>query len=185
MAYVCREFDVSPTRMWGGVVIDPETFPRWLVGAEAIRDVDDSWPAVGSRFHHRVGVGPLTLADNSEVLAIDEGAMLRLRVRARPFIAAVVTFRIVGGERTCVVTMEEEPARRIIGNAVRPVLDPMIHVRNHRSLRRLNTLSSGARWRRSPRARGEPRGPMARASRRVATVNRPPPPSARSAAPSA
>jgi hypothetical protein len=144
MAYVCREFDVSRTRMWG-VVIDPETYPRWLLGAEAIREVDDSWPAVGSRFHHRVGLGPLTLADNSEVLAIDEGAMLRLQVRARPFIAAVVTFHIVGGDGTCVVTMEEEPARRIIGNVVRPVLDPMIHVRNHRSLRRLDELVDGAR----------------------------------------
>jgi hypothetical protein len=36
--------------------------------------------------------------------------------------------------------MEEEPTRRVIGNLVRPVLDPAIHMRNHRSLRRLEAL---------------------------------------------
>ena len=63
--------------------------------------------------------------------------MLRLKVRARPFISAVTTLRVVGDSRRCVVTFEEEPAIRSIGNLVRPVLDPSTHVRNHRSLRRL------------------------------------------------
>src|SRR5215204_5955660 len=116
--------------MWD-VLIDPETYPRWLIGAAAIRDVDDSWPAVGSRFHHRVGFGPLTLPDDSEIIAITDGEMIRLRVRARPFVAAIVTFHLIGADQTTVVTMEEEPALRLIGNAVRPVLDPLIHVRNH------------------------------------------------------
>jgi hypothetical protein len=39
-----------------------------------------------------------------------------------------------------VVSIEEEPALRTIGNIVRPVMDPAIHVRNHRSLRRLAAL---------------------------------------------
>jgi hypothetical protein len=33
--------------------------------------------------------------------------------------------------------MQEEPAARLIGNVVRPIMDPTMHVRNHRSLRRL------------------------------------------------
>jgi len=141
MAYVCREFDASPVAMFK-VLVDPTTYPSWLIGAAEIRDVDDAWPAPGSRFHHRVGVGPLSIPDHTEVLACDDEAMLCLRVRARPLIAAVVTFHVVGdrdGDH-CVVTMEEEPARRVIGNLVRPVLDPTIHVRNHRSLRRLDAL---------------------------------------------
>ena len=139
MAYVCREFDASAADLFR-VVTDPETYPHWLIGTEEIRDVDDSWPAVGSRFRHRVGIGPLALPDHSEVLAIEDGELLRLRVMARPFIAAVVTFRVVGDDGRCVLTMEEEPARRIIGNVVRPILDPVIHLRNHRSLRRLDEL---------------------------------------------
>lgn len=139
MAYVCREFD-APARAMFDVLADPATYPHWLIGAASIRDVDDSWPAPGSRFHHRVGVGPLALPDHTEVLAVEPGYLLQLRVRARPLIAAVVTFHVIGDGGRCVVTMEEEPARRVIGNAVRPVLDPAIHVRNHRSLRRLDVL---------------------------------------------
>jgi hypothetical protein len=84
-----------------------------------------------------VGVGPLVVADSTEVLAIEEGVMLRLHVRARPFISAVVTFRLVGDGNHCAVTVQEEPALRVIGNLVRPVMDPLFHVRNHHSLRRL------------------------------------------------
>ena len=35
-------------------LVTPETYPMWLVGAKHIRAVDDGWPAVGTKFHHRV-----------------------------------------------------------------------------------------------------------------------------------
>lgn len=128
--------------MWA-VLVDPTTYPDWLIGAASIRDVDDSWPAVGSRFHHRVGLGPLSLPDHSEVLAIDPGRLLRLAVRARPFVSAVATFTLVSDVTATVVSLEEEPRARSIGNVVRPIMDPSIHVRNHRSLRRLARLVEG------------------------------------------
>jgi uncharacterized protein YndB with AHSA1/START domain len=136
VSYVCREFDAAPADVFA-VLIDPDSYPDWLVGAKSIRGVDASWPEPGSRFHHRVGVGALTISDCTEILAVEPGSMLQLRVRARPLIAAVVTFRVIGDRERCVVVMEEEPARRAIGNLVRPVMDPLIHVRNHRSLHRL------------------------------------------------
>jgi uncharacterized protein YndB with AHSA1/START domain len=126
----------SPDRVFT-VLVDPDSYPRWLFGAKRVRDVDATWPRPGSRFHHVVGVGPLVVADSTEVLAIEEGVMLRLHVRARPFISAVVTFRVVGDGNHCAVTVQEEPALRVIGNLVRPVMDPLFHVRNHHSLRRL------------------------------------------------
>ena len=58
------------------VLIDPETYPRWLIGATAIRDIDDDWPAPGSKFHHVVGVGPLQIPDDTEVLAIEPGVIV-------------------------------------------------------------------------------------------------------------
>lgn len=136
VAFTSREVAASPTEAFA-VLIDPETYPHWLVGATAIRDVDDTWPQAGSKFHHRVGFGPLQVADDTEVLDIDEGEMLRLKVRARPLISAVATFRVIGSDGHCVITLEEEPAAGTIGNLVRPVMDPATHVRNHRSLRRL------------------------------------------------
>jgi len=139
MAFTSRIIAAPPDAIWG-VLIDPYTYPDWLIGAADIRDLDDTWPAVGSRFHHRVGVGLLSIPDNTEVEAIVAPAMLRLAVRARPLISAVATFRLVGDGSTTVVTVEEEPKLRMIGNIVRPLMDPAVHVRNHRSLQRLERL---------------------------------------------
>ncbi len=136
MAFTSRKLAASRQSVWD-VLIDPTVYPDWLIGAEEVRDVDDTWPAVGSRFHHRVGIGPLTLPDHSEVLAVDHGRLLRLAVKARPFVSAVATFTLVSDDTGTVVLLEEEPNVRSIGNLVRPVMDPSIHVRNHRSLRRL------------------------------------------------
>ncbi len=144
MAFASREIHARPHDVYQ-VLLDPRTYPRWLAGAADIRGVDDDWPRPGSRFHHRVGVGPLTIPDNTEVLAVEPDHLLRLAVRARPFVSAVVTFRLLGEDDRCVVTFEEEPAHRLIGNLVRPVLDPITHVRNHRSLRRLAQLVESPR----------------------------------------
>jgi hypothetical protein len=122
------------------VLIDPHTYPDWLIGAARIRDVDEAWPSVGSRFRHRVGIGWLSIPDHSEVLEIDPGRLLRLEVEARPLIAGVVTFVLVSDATGTAVAIEEEPLLRTIGNVVRPVMDPTIHVRNHRSLRRLERI---------------------------------------------
>ncbi len=144
MAYTGREMAAGPADVFA-VLLDPHTYPDWLVGTSEIRDVDAAWPRLGSRFHHVVGLGPFKVRDFTEVLALEENELLRLKVRARPFIWAVATFRIVGQAGSCVVTLEEEPDVRIIGNLVRPVLDPTTHVRNHRSLKRLADVVTSRR----------------------------------------
>jgi hypothetical protein len=137
MAYTSREVRAEAGAVFE-VLTDPETYPRWLIGARAIRYVDPTWPEPGSKFHHVVGFGPLRIADSTEVLDLDKSALLlRLNVKARPLISAVATFRVIGSGSRSVVTLQEEPALRTIGNLVRPVMDPTTHVRNHRSLRRL------------------------------------------------
>ncbi len=142
MAFTSRKLGASRQRVWD-ILIDPTVYPDWLIGAEEVRDVDDTWPAVGSRFHHRVGIGRLTLPDHSEVLDVDHGRLLRLAVKARPLVSAVVTFTLVSDDTGTVLLLEEEPSVRSIGNLVRPVMDPSIHVRNHRSLRRLAMVLDG------------------------------------------
>lgn len=139
MAYTCREFPVPPAVVWD-LVIDPYTYPEWLIGAADVHEVDDCWPAVGSRFRHRVGIGPLAIPDHSEVLHVEPRRELRLTVRARPLVSAVATFRLVGDRSVSMLSLQEEPAVRTVGNLVRPVMDPSIHLRNHRSLRRLARL---------------------------------------------
>jgi len=93
VAYASREIEASTAEVFA-ILVDPTTYPSWLAGASEIRDIDDDWPSIGSRFHHRVGLRPLTLADNSEVLAVEPNRLLRLAVRVRPLISAVVTFTL-------------------------------------------------------------------------------------------
>lgn len=139
MAYTSRTLAAPRSAVWD-VLIDPHTYPDWLIGAASIRDVDDTWPSPGSRFHHRVGLGWLAIPDHSSVLDIDPGRLLRLEVKARPLVSAVVTFVLVSDATGTVVAVEEEPRLRTIGNVVRPVMDPTIHLRNHRSLHRLDRI---------------------------------------------
>ena len=144
MAFTSRELDAGVAATFS-ILTDPQTYPQWLIGAQRIRDVDASWPQPGSRFHHLVGFGPVQIPDDTEVLAIEQDRMLRLKVRARPFISAKATFRVIGDDRRCVVTLEEEPAVRSVGNLVRIVMDPTMHARNHRSLRRLASVVEARR----------------------------------------
>jgi uncharacterized protein YndB with AHSA1/START domain len=133
-------YAVAPIERVFEVVSDPRTYPDWLVGAQEIRSVDDGWPQAGTRFHHRVGlVGPLTVADSSEVLEVDPPTLLVLEVRARPFGRPRAEFRLAdaGNDRTR-ITLSETPIGALA--PLSPVLDRTIEPRNRASLNALVAL---------------------------------------------
>jgi uncharacterized protein YndB with AHSA1/START domain len=109
--------DQSPDEVFA-VLVDPRTYPDWLVGADAIRSVDPGWPAPGTAFHHVVGVGPFKIADRSEVRVIDPPRRLELEVMARPLIRAHVTFEVrdAEGGGSC-VELREKPEHGLVGLA--------------------------------------------------------------------
>jgi uncharacterized protein YndB with AHSA1/START domain len=121
-------------------IADPRTYPSWLVGAKKIRAVDSAWPAVGTVFDHRVGFGPIVIDDRTTVLEVEPGRLLALRIRATLALHAIVRFELRDDPGGTHIRFEEEPARRILGNLVRPVMDPLTHGRNAASLRRLDRL---------------------------------------------
>lgn len=120
-------------------LLDPWEYPKWLLGASTMRDVDDGWPAVGSNFHHRVGFGPLKVDDRSQVLEIERPRRLVLLVKATPLVQGKVTFTVEPVDGGSLLTLKEEPAIRA-GNLLRPVLDPATHLRNKKSLQQLADL---------------------------------------------
>ena len=89
MISVERIMKTTPQRVWD-VLSDGWLYPLWVVGASRMREVDDSWPAVGSKLHHSVGVWPALLDDNTEVTDCEPLRMLALRARAWPFGEAAV-----------------------------------------------------------------------------------------------
>lgn len=141
MALVRQTIQASTAAVWD-VLIDPTTYPRWLIGAQKIRDVDDSWPEVDSAFHHRVGVWPVLIDDKSIIREVRTQHRLVIEVRATPAVRGVVQFDLEDADegRATVVEMSEEPLHRLVGNVLRPILDPLTHLRNKRSLEKFEQL---------------------------------------------
>jgi carbon monoxide dehydrogenase subunit G len=133
------EVDASPEAVWA-VLADSESFDDWVIGAQAVRAADESWPAVGAKLHHRTGVGPLTVDDETEVEESHPPARLVLLAA----VGVLGTFRITlevrgeSGTRTTVF-MREDP----VGGAAAhvPGADSVIEARNALSLRRLKELA--------------------------------------------
>jgi uncharacterized protein YndB with AHSA1/START domain len=137
MATVHRTIALSVPAVFTALTT-PETHPHWLVGCRDIRSVDPDWPAVGSAFYHRVGLGgPVTVADNTKVLEQVEDTVLSLEVRARPFGRGRATFTLAAGVEpdTTVVELDEVPIGLL--SRTKPLADPLISRRNNRSLSNL------------------------------------------------
>ena len=92
MSITKRVMATTPDRVWS-VLSDGWLYPLWVVGASRIREVEDGWPAVGTRIHHSVGAWPLLIDDYTEVLLCETDRVLELRARAWPTGEASVRIR--------------------------------------------------------------------------------------------
>ena len=128
-------------------LVEPRTFPDWLLGAQHIRATDDAWPAVGSEFHHRVGVGPLTIQDSTRVVSVDAPDELVLEASIGPLGSARIRFSLRGTSPT-EVRFEELPTTGPVRIADRTAAffatRASIWGRNRASLERLKNLIEGA-----------------------------------------
>ena len=140
MATNTRTVHASPEEVWS-VLADGWLYPVWVVGASRMREVDDSWPSVGSRLHHSVGVWPLLIDDNTEVTESTPGVALSLRARAWPVGEASVTIRLrpLGAQTEVVI---EEDAVSGPGVLVpKPLRGVTLRWRNVETLQRLAYLA--------------------------------------------
>lgn len=137
-----RLVDASPAQVWD-VLSDGWLYPVWVVGAARMREVSGNWPAVGAKLHHSVGMWPVMLDDDTEVLDSSVGRRLRLKARAFPAGAAEVEIRLAAeGTRTRVTITEqvvEGPARLVPA----PVESAALKWRNTETLKRLAYVVEG------------------------------------------
>lgn len=140
MATTHNQIDAPPERVFA-VLADPKSYADWVVGSDAIRDADPNWPAVGSRFHHRVGVGPLKVNDHTEVVDVEPPRRIVLHARARPAGTALVTLRLEPRDGGTYVTMRETAGDALSHLAINPLTDRLVHMRNVESLRRLKRIA--------------------------------------------
>jgi len=112
---VKRDTAASRQRVWE-VMADGWTYSQWVVGNSRMRAVSPDWPAVGSTIHHSVGVWPLLLDDQTEVLDSVPQERLVLLAKGRPFGKARITLRLFdldGGG--CRIEMAEIPVGMPMG----------------------------------------------------------------------
>jgi uncharacterized protein YndB with AHSA1/START domain len=138
-----REVAADPETVWQ-VLADGWLYPTWVVGASRMREVDQSWPQVGSRLHHSVGNWPWLLDDQTEVLECQPGRLLRLKALGWPAGAAEVVIELdpQPGSSTLVRIREdasEGPATFVPGPARQLAIVP----RNREALRRLAFIAEG------------------------------------------
>ena len=130
----------SPDEVFAALA-NAANYGDWVVGSDTIRDADPDWPKVGSRFHHRVGVGPLKLNDHTEVLEVDPPHRLIMHARARPLGTAEVAMRLTERDGGTLVTMSETAGDRLSRLMLNRLTDPLIRLRNAESLRRLKRIA--------------------------------------------
>ena len=136
MAENVRRMHAPPEKVWN-ILSDGWLYPVWVVGASRMREVDDTWPAAGSRLHHSVGVWPALIDDYTEIIESVPNRSLTLRARAWPIGAAEVIIRLLPvGDETDVEIVEDVVSGpgRLVPELVR---GPTIKWRNTETLRRL------------------------------------------------
>lgn len=136
------EIDAPVPAVWS-VLADPRQYARFVVGSKRIRWFEPDWPDVGSAIHHRVGVGPLFLQDESRVTEVVTGRLLRLSAGLRPVAVTEIVFSLepAGDDRTSVCIEEwvlEGPATVFYA----PLVDRLMWLRNAELLRRLEKVAA-------------------------------------------
>jgi uncharacterized protein YndB with AHSA1/START domain len=132
--------EAPPERVFA-VLADWRSYGDWVVGSRHMRGADPGFPAAGTRFHHQVGWGPLTLNDHSEVLEVDQPSKLVLKAKARPLGTAVVHLEMKGENGGTRVFMREDPGDALTAFVFNPLTHLLVRGRNRESLRRLKRLS--------------------------------------------
>jgi uncharacterized protein YndB with AHSA1/START domain len=137
------EIDAPPEDVWStlSTLADGTTFQDWVAGCKEVRAVEGAWPEPGSSIHHSVGVGALTIDDTTTVEAMEPDRRLVLRAKVRPVGVARVelTLELAASGGTTVV-MEEEPIDGPASHVPDAVTEPLLHLRNAETLRRLKAL---------------------------------------------
>ena len=127
----------SPRRVFAELA-DGWAYTGWVVGAVHVRDVDAEWPNPGSKIHHKVGVWPLSVADETESLECEPDRRLVLQARGWPFGEATVELLLEprGDDRT-LVRLNEASTAGPASQFDNPALRWLLRIRNTEALRRL------------------------------------------------
>lgn len=124
------------------VLLDPRAYGFWVVGPDAVVEVDDEWPQVGSSFTHQTKLGPVEVRDVTELEEIEPPRRLALKARIGPAgVIARISFELSEVEGGTCVTMVERPIAGVWRSVWNPVFDRLLWARNSAALQRLRRVA--------------------------------------------
>lgn len=139
---VQRRVKCSPAQVFD-VLNDGWTYALWVVGASRMRDVDEGWPATGTKLHHSFGVWPLLINDSTEVLEIEPGKRLVLEARGWPIGEAEVEITVEPDGDGALISIAEDASSGLARLVPEQIRQPVIDFRNQETLRRLAYVVEG------------------------------------------
>jgi uncharacterized protein YndB with AHSA1/START domain len=129
--------DAPPQAVWE-VLADPRLYANWVVGASTTREVEGRWPEVGATLHH---TQMLLVHDTTTVLESEAPHLLVLEARARPLAVTRVEVRLEPDDDRTRVIFDESTTGALAGALPGLLSDPLLHVRNDETVRRLKRLA--------------------------------------------
>jgi hypothetical protein len=144
-----RTLKCSPDDVFA-VVGEGWYFPTWVVGASRMRDVDDTWPHVGSHLHHSFGVWPALINDETTSLQWDPPRRAVMQPKGWPLGEARVVLDVQPHRKGCRVTIVEHAVRGPGALVPSILMDTLLHVRNTETLRRLAYMAEAGAGALSP-----------------------------------
>lgn len=139
MARNTIHIDALPEEVFETLLV-PDDYAEWVVGTKEVRGADPDWPAVGSCFHHTVGVGPVDIRDVTRIETIDPPRRLVLIAKAGTAGDARVEIVLAAEGSGTELTIDEVPVSGPGEVAPDFLTEPAITARNAESLRRLKRL---------------------------------------------
>ncbi len=138
---VSETYIAAPPEKVFDVLSDPDSYGDWVVGSKEVRDADPGWPAPGTRFHHTVGFGPLTLEDHTVCKRCERPTMIELQAKSRPLGTARVRLDLQPEGRGTRLRMREDAGDALTAFVFNPITHLLVRGRNEESLRRLAELA--------------------------------------------
>ncbi len=127
------------------LVSDPALYPRWLVGAQSIRQIDSAWPARGAKFEHRIGFGPFAIPGSTTVREIKAPGLLVLAAGMGALGEARVRFELelaTGGTRVSIIEAPRKGVVSVASKLLTSVVQVAIWGRNRASLDELACIAA-------------------------------------------
>lgn len=144
MAEVTGHINATPEQVWA-TLADGWLYAAWVVGTSKIREVDDGFPAVGTKIHHAFGLWPLLLQDETEVLVCEPERHLVLQARGRPMGEATTAIDLVPSGGGTALRLAETPTKGPGAWVNNPLAEAVLRHRLTECLTRLAPLVEGRR----------------------------------------